>query len=157
MKKINWWMLTTFLMGAVAIVSIANEHGKGIAPVPPEVAAVLQRLFPGYGISYSYSATEDNEKILRIRLKGGQENQNVLAKVSMEGDILDVDDDKDISQIPPHIMQAFRKGFPKAEITHAEKGTRMEVSYRFDIIENGKRHEVKITRRGKIFEVVNRE
>ena len=64
--------------------------------------------------------------------------------MSMDGDILDLDDDKELGEVPPNIVQALRKGFPHAEITHAEKGTRLEISYRFDIVENGSKHEVKL-------------
>jgi hypothetical protein len=61
----------------------------------------------------------------------------------------------DLREIPPHVKKTFRKAFPEAEVLHLEKGTRMEISYRLDIRQNGRKQEVKISRRGRIFEVAN--
>ena len=68
-----------------------------------------------------------------------------------------MDEDLEQHEIPDHVQHALRKVFPDASITHAEKETRMEIVYQLDIEQNGTKHEVVISRRGRISEVASRD
>ena len=51
MKKFNWWIVTTFLASAIAIVATAREQARHNARVRPEVVATLKRWFPDLAIT----------------------------------------------------------------------------------------------------------
>lgn len=157
MKTVNWWKWTTVALSAVALAAFANDSDRRQERVGPALAATLKQAFPECHIHSVNDSKQGGEKILRIRLKDSADEQNVLVKVALDGEILELDEDVRKHQVPAPVEQAFRKAFPNARIDHVEKGTRMEISYRFDISQNGRKHEVKVTRRGRIFEVVDRD
>lgn len=157
MRNQNYWKIATIVLFSALVVVLARDKEVPLTALPPEAAATLKRLFPDFNIASVREDREHGETILKVRLNGEDARKTVLAKVTDEGELIDLDEDLEISQIPPHILKACRKGFPDAEILHAERGTEMEITYRFDIVKNNKKHEIKISRRGKLCEVESRD
>lgn len=154
MNAFNPWKLATILLAGAMIIVVANEPRND--EVSPNVVELLKRHFPDCRVTDVDLEKEDDERIHRIRLRDRAGKQNILAKVSVAGDLLELDEDISKEDLPQNVLKSFRRAFPKAEIEHAEKGTKMDVSYRIDIKQNGQRHEVKISRRGRVFEVESR-
>jgi len=152
MKPLNWWKVSTLGLAACVGVLLAADNSKSEA-LPPAVTAALKRLFPDCEIKRADDDTDHGEKIFEVRLMDAAGKQNILAEVTAAGEVLELDEDLPMESVPHNVQKALRKAFPHAKVEHVEKGTKMDISYRFDISENGKKHEVKLNRKGRIFEV----
>lgn len=157
MRTAKFWKVSTVLLAATLAAVLLAEPRKG-EPRPNEnTLALLKRMFPGCQITMLNPDKDDGEQRFDVRLEDPERKQNILATISDSGEVLELDEDMELREIPPHIEKAFRKAFPDAQLLHLEKGTKMEISYRLDIKQGDRKHEVKISRRGRIFEVESRK
>ena|SRR5687768_14504911 len=153
MRTARLWKVSTLLL-AVALAAVLLAEPRRGEPRPNENAlALLKRMFPGCEVTKVDPDKDDGEHRYDVRLEDPERKQNILATITEGGEVLELDEDMDVRDIPPHIEKPFRKAFPDAQLLHLEKGTKMEISYRLDIKQGDRKHEVKISRRGRIFEV----
>ena len=150
MKSFSF-LLLGLVIGCFTMFPTFAENREGRQEeLKPAIVAMLERRFPGLRITRVENEKERGEKIQHVRLKGDKKVENVLVKLSRSGEILELDEDIEFEKVPGHVLAAFRKAFPDAKVTHSEKGTRMEIAYRFNIEHKGKKHEVSVSRSGRI-------
>ena len=151
-------LLLGLIIGCTAMFPIfAHDREGKQEELKPATVALLESRFPGFRVTRIENEKERGEKIQHVRLRGDKKVENVLVKLSRSGEILELDEDIEIGKVPEHVMAAFRKAFPDAKVMHSEKGTRMEISYRFDIEHKGRKQEVAVSRWGRISGVASRK
>lgn len=150
MKSFSFLLLGLIIGCSTMFPTFAKNSEGRKEELKPATIALLKSRFPGFRITRVENEKERGEKMQHVRLKGDKEVEDVLVKLSRSGEILELDEDIEIEKVPEHVLAAFRKAFPDAKVTHSEKGTRMDISYRFNIENKGKKHEVSVSRSGKI-------
>ena len=141
-------LLSGFLLGATA----ANSDRLTAA-----AKATLDKFYPDAAIDDIDDREKDDEDIYVVRLKEGAEKRNVLVEVARDGQILEIDEEVKLEDLPERVQRGLKKAFPKSKLERAEMETEMEISYRVDISEGHKKRLVKLRRSGRIFEIEKRD
>ena len=157
MKSFSLLVLGLIIGCSLMLPTFAKSKKGKEEKLQPAIVTLLQNRFPGFRITRVENEEKRGERIQLVRLIGEKEIENILVKLSSRGEILELDEDIEIEKVPKDILAAFRKAFPDAKVLHSEKGTKMEISYRFDIEKKGKKHEVSVSRSGRISGVARRK
>jgi len=134
----------------------AEDAGKDDR-LDPAVVDFLARHFPGLEVAKMEEDRERGERVKEVQLADKENTKTVVVKLSESNEVLEVEEEFDHDKVPEHVVRALRKAFPKAEIQHAEKETRIEFTYQLDIEHHRTKHEAVISRRGRISEAASRD
>ena len=152
------FLLLGLVIGCTTMFSTFAKDREGKSDdLDPAIAAMLKERYPGYRITDVDHRKKGGEKVQQVRLNGKRKIDDVLVTLSRRGEILELDEDMELEKVPDYIVAAFRKAFPDTEVMHSEKTTRMEILYQFDIEKDGKKHEVSVSRSGRISGVARRD
>lgn len=151
-------LLLGLVIGCFTLDPTFAHHREGRQEeLEPAVEAMLRGRYPEFRISDIHDRKKGGEKVQQVRLIGERKIDNVLVTLSQSGEILELDEDMELENVPRHVLKAFQKAFPDTRAIHSEKTTRMEIIYQFDIEKDGKKHEVSISRSGRICGVARRD
>ena len=157
MKSFSFLLMGLIIGCATMFSTFAKDRESEKKELDPALEAMLKARYPGYRIGPVERRKKGGEKVQQVRLKGEKKIDDVLVTLSRSGEILELDEDMEIEKVPDYILVAFRKAFPDDKIMHSEKTTRMEILYQFDIEKDGKKHEVSVSRSGRISGVARRD
>lgn len=144
--------VATLMSGFLLGVSAGNsERLTGAAK------ATLAKLYPGAEIDDIDEREKDDEDIFVVRVHDGPEKRDVLIELARDGQILEIDEDVSLQNLPERVIRAVNKAFPKAKMERAEMETEMDISYRVDISEGHRKKRVKLWRSGRIAEIEKRD
>lgn len=135
----------------------ANAGGNDRSKLSAPVAAAIERFFPKASVTDVDDEKDNGEEILFVRLSQAPGERNVVVEITRDAEVLEIDEDLHVDQLPDRVNRSVKKAFPKGRIRKVQKETEMNIIYRVEVIEGSRTLRLKLSRSGRILELETRD
>jgi hypothetical protein len=139
---------------ALSVQANGDDQKIPIAQLPAAVRNAVKARFPGAHFQAAAKSTEDGETCYEIVLENAR--KNVSVSVDDEGEIVQIETEVALSEVPGPVTATLGKRFPGGKITKAERLVEIdhgkeEKSFELELgLADGKTIEVKVDPKGEI-------
>jgi hypothetical protein len=152
MKKTWAGWLAAVAVG-VAVGFVTARAADGLAALPEPLARVIAALYPGAELVSVGRERGDGVPEYEIMLRQRGSGHVIEIEAEEGAGVTELDEEIAPHALPEAVRRTLQSSFPSASLQKAVKTAETSYHYEVDLLVEGRRHEVTLSRRGKILEV----
>lgn len=142
-------VVSMMMVGALAIVSAADEVKVPLDKVPGKVIDAIKAKFPSAELTGAEKDVEDGKTTYEVALTYKESKYEV--GVTEEGKIIEVEKTIPVADLPKAVTAAVNKKYPEGKLKSAEEITADEkINYEVVVVNGDKTLEMLIDPKGKV-------
>jgi hypothetical protein len=143
------------LVGAVVLVAAQGRRDR--AELPSPAVEAVRRLFPNAEVEDVDREDRGGMDSYKVEVQEKPRGKRAEIEVLSDGLVLRVEEDWPIQELPAEVLKGLRRSWSKAQIQEVRKRTRIDVSYELEVVQEGKRRELRISHTGRVLEIEKRD